>query len=182
MVDLVSDDSLTTSSSSSGSEGGSGGAGHEMDGEDGESSTSASAQQAQGVAGGSWAHLTAARRAELLRRGGEATRQLAALRKEFGNRQRLVSGCCASRPGVALGWLRASLHWLFSFSPWKGSRSSLDRLHIHDLEFLSSLPGPCLQLLRVLSTKAAEAGSHADELRQLLGALDFSRWFERSMA
>ena len=41
---------------------------------------------------------------------------------------------------------------------------------------------PGLQLLRVLSTKAAEAGSHADELRQLLGALDFSRWFERSMA
>ncbi len=45
------------------------------------------------------------------------------------------------------------------------------------------LSPPCRsQLLRVLSTKAAEAGSHADELRQLLGALDFSRWFERSMA
>lgn len=37
-------------------------------------------------------------------------------------------------------------------------------------------------LLRVLAAKAAEAGSHADELRQLLGALDFSRHFEASMA
>lgn len=37
-------------------------------------------------------------------------------------------------------------------------------------------------LLRVLSTKAAEAGSHADELRQLLGALDYSCFHERSMA
>ncbi|PRW51046.1 gamma-tubulin complex component 5-like [Chlorella sorokiniana] len=99
---------------SSGSEGAGGSDGQEDEQADG------------GAAGGAWAHLTAARRAELPRRGGEATRQLAALRKEFGNRQRL--------------------------------------------------------LLRVLSTKAAEAGSHADELRQLLGALDFSRWFERSMA
>lgn len=37
-------------------------------------------------------------------------------------------------------------------------------------------------LLRVLAAKAAEAGSHADELRQLLGALDFSRHYEASMA
>ena len=36
-------------------------------------------------------------------------------------------------------------------------------------------------LLRVLSTKAAEAGSHADELRQLLGALDFSRFHEAGL-
>eukprot|EP00887_Chlorella_sp_A99_P001169 scaffold14.g1169.t1 len=32
-------------------------------------------------------------------------------------------------------------------------------------------------LLRVLAAKAAEAGSHADELRQLLGALDYNGWF-----
>lgn len=37
-------------------------------------------------------------------------------------------------------------------------------------------------LLRVLSTKAAEAGSHADELRQLLGALDFNGHFASGMA
>jgi hypothetical protein len=36
-------------------------------------------------------------------------------------------------------------------------------------------------LLRVLATKAAEAGSHADELRQLLGALDYNRHYERGM-
>ncbi|KAL4444278.1 hypothetical protein ABPG75_012015 [Micractinium tetrahymenae] len=36
-------------------------------------------------------------------------------------------------------------------------------------------------LLRVLAAKAAEAGSHADELRQVLGALDFSRHYESSM-
>lgn len=53
---------------------------------------------------GAWAHLTAARRAELLRRGSEAIRQLAALRKEFGNRQRLVSGvggCCKQLAAVS---------------------------------------------------------------------------------
>ena len=53
----------------------------------------ASDQLSQGTAG-SLAHLTAARRAELVRRGGEAARQLAALTREFGNRQRLVSRRC----------------------------------------------------------------------------------------
>ena len=32
--------------------------------------------------------------------------------------------------------------------------------------------------VRVLQTKAGEAGSHADELRRLLGAVDGNRWFE----
>jgi hypothetical protein len=68
----------------------------------------------------------APRKADLQRRAAELAGQLAALRREFGNRQRL--------------------------------------------------------LLRVLATKAAEAGSHADELRQLLGALDFNRYFEYGMA
>ena len=66
------------------------------------------------------------RRVDLLRRSAELAAHLATLRREFGNRQRL--------------------------------------------------------LLRVLATKAAEAGSHADELRQLLGALDFNRFFEYGMA
>jgi hypothetical protein len=68
----------------------------------------------------------AGRRAELQRRAVDASQQLARLRRDFGNRRRL--------------------------------------------------------LLRVLATKAAEAGSHADELRQLLAALDFNAFFERSMA
>ncbi|KAL4854307.1 Gamma-tubulin complex component 6 [Chlorella vulgaris] len=67
----------------------------------------------------------AGRRAELQRRSVDASQQLARLRRDFGNRRRL--------------------------------------------------------LLRVLATKAAEAGSHADELRQLLAALDFNAFFERSM-
>ena len=92
---------------------------------DGEAETGAGAgapADAATAAGLQWA---AARRAELQRRGADAARALGALRREYGQRQRL--------------------------------------------------------LLRVLSTKAAEAGSHADELRQLLGALDFSRHYERSM-
>jgi hypothetical protein len=36
-------------------------------------------------------------------------------------------------------------------------------------------------LLRVLSAKAAEAGAHVDELRQLERALDFNRHFERQL-
>jgi hypothetical protein len=82
---------------------------------------------ADGVAAAAAAGLPRApRKADLQRRAAELAGQLAGLRREFGNRQRL--------------------------------------------------------LLRVLATKAAEAGSHADELRQLLGALDFNRYFEFGMA
>lgn len=94
--------------------------GSEGAGDDNDSNAPADAATAAGL---QWA---AARRAELQRRAGEVSRALGALRREWGQRHRL--------------------------------------------------------LLRVLSTKAAEAGSHADELRQLLGALDYSRWYENSMA
>ncbi len=86
----------------SGDDGGGGGG----EGPEGEGVDTGRAGSASGAAGGAWAHLTAARRAELLRRGSEASRQLAALRKEFGNRQRLVSGGCGA---VCLQRLPAAL-------------------------------------------------------------------------
>ncbi|KAI3426972.1 hypothetical protein D9Q98_006916 [Chlorella vulgaris] len=69
--------------------------------------------------------------------------------------------------------------------PWAGRRAELQRRTVDASQQLARLRRDFSNrrrlLLRVLATKAAEAGSHADELRQLLAALDFNAFFERSM-
>jgi hypothetical protein len=69
--------------------------------------------------------------------------------------------------------------------PWAGRRAELQRRAADASAALARLRRDYANrqrlLLRVLATKAAEAGSHADELRQLLGALDYNRHYERGM-